>query len=144
MADTHATSGTALRDAHSLSGQGLRFNLDEERRQLDREQGRTSGGRVAKSLAKSDRLRVTLVHLRKGTVVTPESRAGEASVQVLSGRLSLQVDSHAEEASAGDLFVFSQNLREPVRALEDSTLLVTVAWPEGAGAWDLEERQGRH
>ena len=34
-------------------------------------------------------------------------------------------------------------LREPVEALTASAFLVTVAWPEGAGAWAQEASDGQ-
>jgi len=43
---------------------------------------------------------------------------------------------------AGDLIILADNLRKPVEALEDSTLLAVVAWPDGAGAWDGEAANG--
>jgi len=42
------------------------------------------------------------------------------------------------------LGVFSENLRDPIQALEDSTFIVTIAWEEGAGAWDEEARKAGH
>ncbi len=144
MAHAHATSGSPLRDARPLSGQGLRYVLDDERRELADQLGRTTAGRTAKTLAKAGTLRVTLVRLRGGTTVDAESVAGEASVHVLDGRLALHAEGHVLELGPGEIAILSQNLREPVRALEDSTFLVTVAWQEGAGAWDQEERQGHH
>ncbi len=139
----HATSGTGLREPRPLSGQGLCFSLDRERQALNADLQRTSGGRAAKTLAKAGTLRVTMVTLKNGTTVEPEAVAGEASVQVVEGRISLQADGRVLELGRGDLAVLSRNLREPIRAVEDSTILVTVAWEEGAGAWQAEEREGR-
>ena len=89
-------------------------------------------------------LRVTLVQLRAGTTVDPSATAGAASLQVLQGRIALQTGGRTTEVGAGQLVILSENLREPLRATEDSTLLVTVAWEEGAGAWDEEEASGQH
>jgi hypothetical protein len=143
MADTHETTGTRLRESHQLSGQGLHYVLDQEQRELDADIGRTSGGRTAKTLAKSDTLRVTLVHLRAGTTVHPSATAGAASLQVLRGRLAVE-GGDALALGPGELAIFADNLRQPLRATEDCTFLVTVAWDEGAGAWDQEEESGRH
>jgi quercetin dioxygenase-like cupin family protein len=142
--DTHDTTGTNLREAHALSGQGLTYSLDDERRELENELGRTTAGRTAKTLAKAETLRVTLVHVREGTTIHPSAAAGAASVQVLHGRLSVEVDDTPLDLGPGALAIFSNNLQEPLRAVEDSTFLVTVAWEEGAGAWDQEEQEGQH
>jgi quercetin dioxygenase-like cupin family protein len=140
----HATHGSALREARALSGQGLCFALDREVRELAAQLGQASGGRVAKTLAKTGTLRVTLVHLAAGTTVDPEASTGEASVQVLSGQIELNAEGRILELGAGQLVVLGRNLREPLRARQPSTLMITVAWREGAGAWDQETRDGQH
>jgi quercetin dioxygenase-like cupin family protein len=138
----HATSGTAERAAHPLSGQGLLFRLADEVRSLRSDLGRTSGGRAGKTLAKSDGLRVTLVLLQSGVTLDPQASAGGSTLHVLEGRLRVQADSRVLEAQPGDLIVLSDNMREPVKAEEDAAFLVTVAWPEGAGAWEQEATAG--
>jgi len=146
MQESHKTTGTRLRDSHALTGQGLKFVLGEEQKELANDVADTSAGRTAKTLAKSDTLRVTLVYLRAGNTVNPGASAGAASLQVLSGRLAIEGDATpaAAQVGVGELVIFSENLREPIRALDDSAFLVTIAWQEGAGAWDQEEQEGRH
>ena len=145
MSDAHQTSGTRLRDGHAADGQLLRYTIDRERDELLASAGHTSGGRAAKTLAKSDTLRVTLVRLLGGTTVHPSATAGAASLQVIEGRISIgDMQSAGSEATAGELLVFPNNLRDTLRAVEDSTILITIAWEEGAGAWDQEEQEGRH
>jgi quercetin dioxygenase-like cupin family protein len=82
--------------------------------------------------------------LKDGTIVEPSAIAGGASIQILEGRLRLQADGSEITAIPGDLVVMAQNLREPVRAEENAAVLISVAWPPGAGAWEQEERQGKH
>jgi quercetin dioxygenase-like cupin family protein len=143
MRQGHATSGTAQRAAHPLSGQGLLFNLGDEVQSLRADLGRATGGRAAKTLAKSDRLRVTLVLLQGGVTLDPQASAGGASLHVLEGRLRVQADTRVLEARPGDLVVLGENLRQPITAEEEAAFLVTVAWPEGAGAWEQEAATGR-
>lgn len=140
---THSTSGSDDRSARQLSGQGLRFNLQEELRQLQQEQGDLTGGRATKTLAKAGTLRVTLVRAKAGTTIEPSANAGEASLHVLEGRLRVPGDGQSQEVGPGELVVYDQNLRDRIEALQDSAFLVTVAWEEGAGAWDMEEQQGK-
>jgi quercetin dioxygenase-like cupin family protein len=138
----HSTTGTARRPAHTLSGPGLQFHLNEEMQSLRGDLGRTSGGRAAKTLAKAGGLRVTLVLLQGGTTLEPQATAGGASLQVLEGRLHIQADGRELKVERGDLVALSENLRGPIGADEDTAIIVTVAWPEGAGAWDQEARSG--
>ncbi|MBV9133585.1 MAG: hypothetical protein JO318_12860, partial [Chloroflexi bacterium] len=73
-----------------------------------------------------------------------EGSAGGATLQVLEGRLRVQVDGAIQELKAGELMVLEQNLHEPIQAADRSAFLITVYWPEGAGAWSQEQAQGRH
>jgi quercetin dioxygenase-like cupin family protein len=143
MRPGHATSGTAQRAAHPLRGQGLLVKLGDEVQSLRADLGRATGGRAAKTLAKSDRLRVTLVLLQGGVTRDPQASAGGACLHVLEGRLRVQADTRVLEARPGDLVVLGENLRQPIQAEEDAAFLVTVAWPEGAGAWEQEAATGR-
>ena len=56
----HRTTGTARRGAHQMSGRGLVFHVADEIRSLRHDLEHTSGGRAAKTLAKTEGLRVTL------------------------------------------------------------------------------------
>jgi len=118
------------------------FRLADEVRELRQDLGRATGGRSGKTLAKAGGLRVTLVMLDAGVTLDPEAAAGGASVQVLDGRLRVRTDGDEWELAPGDLVALSHNLLEPVRAIERAAFLVTVAWPEGAGAWGQEASTG--
>jgi quercetin dioxygenase-like cupin family protein len=142
MTVAHSTSGTARRPAHNLADDALAFRLSDEIRELTPDLGRATGGRTAKTLAKAAGLRVTLVVLDSGVTVDPEAAAGGASLEVLEGRISVQTDGAQQELGPGELVVLSHNLRDPVQALERAAFLVTVAWPEGAGAWSQEAQAG--
>jgi quercetin dioxygenase-like cupin family protein len=132
------TSGTAHRAARQMSGRGHVFELTAEVRSLRGELHRTSGGRAAKTLAKTDGLRVTLVLLTSGATLNPESTAGGASLHVLEGRVRVQAEGEQRDLAPHDLIVLGENLREPVTAIEEAAFLVTVAWPAGAGASEHE------
>ena len=136
---SHQTTGTARRAAHQLSGEGLRFRLREEIEQLRQDLNKSSGQRSAKTLTKAGMLRVTLVVMEANASMNPEGSRGGATLQVLEGRLQV----HSQEVGSGELVMLDDTLREPIRAVEQSAFLITVAWPEGAGAWSQEAAQGR-
>jgi quercetin dioxygenase-like cupin family protein len=140
MATSHSrqTSGTTHRAARQMSGRGHVFKLSDEVRTLRGELDHTSGGRAAKTLAKTDGLRVTLVLLTSGATLNPESTAGGARLHVLEGRVRVQAEGEQWDLGPRDVIVFGENLREPVTALEEAAFLVTVAWPAGAGAAEHE------
>lgn len=93
ISHSRQTSGTTYRAVRQMSGRGHVFALTDE--VLRGEMEHTSGGRAAKALAKTDGMRVTLVLLRSGATLNPESTAGGASLHVLEGRVRVQ----AEETS---------------------------------------------
>jgi quercetin dioxygenase-like cupin family protein len=133
------TSGTSRRPGRLMSGQGDVFTLADEIQKLKLDLEHTSGGRAAKTLAKTDGLRVTLVLLEQGAMLNPESTAGGASVHVLHGRLHIQLAGDEWDVGPGEMMVLDQNLKQPLSAVEQSAFLVTIAWPAGAGA---SERAG--
>jgi quercetin dioxygenase-like cupin family protein len=143
MTRAHATSGTIRRPPHWLSGDGLVFHLADEIAELRQDLTRSSGHRSAKTLAKAGGLRLTLVVLEPGAMLTPEARAGGASLQVLEGRLRVQTDGEVHELGPGKIVALTQNLHEPIQAIDAAAFLITVAWPEGAGAWPEEAAAGR-
>jgi quercetin dioxygenase-like cupin family protein len=138
----HTTNGTSSRAPRSLSGQGLTFKLSTEIEGLKRDLLHTSGNRAAKTLAKAHNLRVTLITLGAGATLDPHAIAGGAALHVLEGRLTVHPESGTQVLEAGELIVLADNLRKPVEALERTTLLAVVAWPDGAGAWDGEAANG--
>ena len=138
----HETSGTARREPHQMSGRGRVFRIAEEIDGLRRDLEHTSGGRAARTLAKTEGLRVTLVLIKKDVEMNPEATAGGASIEVLTGRLRVLAAGEPWDVGAGELIVLADNLRERITALEETAILLTVAWPVGAGAWEQEVAGG--
>ncbi len=143
MENAHTTTGTERRPKHALNGNDLVFNLTDEIDALQQDLSRSSGHRSAKTLSKTRGLRLTLVVLEANATMAPEASAGGASLQVLDGRLRVQTQGQIHEVGPGQVAVLAENLHEPIQAGERTAFLVTVAWPEGAGAWAEEEAAGR-
>ncbi len=85
-------------------------------------------GRSAESVVSghSNSLRQTVVALAAGRELTEHESPGEATLQVLSGRVRLDAGADSWEGSAGDLLVIPAQ-RHSVHAFEDSAVLLTVA-----------------
>ena len=64
--------------------------------------------------------------LMNSAATAPAGRAGEATVQVLGGRVRLVADATEWEGRDGDLLIVPQ-ARHTLHALEDSAVLLTVA-----------------
>ncbi len=71
-------------------------------------------------------LRQTLIALVAGRRLDEHENPGEATVQVLQGRVRLSSGDVAEEGSAGDLIIVP-DARHALEALEDCAVLLTVA-----------------
>lgn len=70
-------------------------------------------------------LRQTLIALASGQELSEHTSPGEATVQVLEGRVSLHSGADAWEGSAGDLLVVP-NASHSLEALSDSVVLLTT------------------
>ena len=71
-------------------------------------------------------LRQTLIAMKAGTVLGEHEAPGEATLQVLEGRVVLHAASEEWEAAAGDHLVIPQQ-RHDLAAPADSVVLLTVA-----------------
>jgi quercetin dioxygenase-like cupin family protein len=71
-------------------------------------------------------LRQTLIALRAGTSLDEHENPGEATVQVLQGRVSLAVGEDRWNGSPADLMLIPDT-RHALDAVEDSVVLLTVA-----------------
>jgi quercetin dioxygenase-like cupin family protein len=70
-------------------------------------------------------LRQTVLALTAGSSLDEHESPGEATVQVLHGRVRLTAGQLAWEGCAGDLLVVPE-VRHALQALEDSAVLLTV------------------
>lgn len=83
-------------------------------------------GRAAVTVFAGQRLRQTLLTLVAGRELAEHDSPGEATLQVLHGRVRLATADDAQDGSAGDLLVIPP-ARHRLEALEDSAVLLTVA-----------------
>ena len=88
----------------------------------------TDHGRSARTVhgGQGSRLRQTLVALTAGHDLAEHASPGEATLQVLRGRVRLRAQDHTWTATAGDLLVIP-DARHSLHADEDSAVLLTVA-----------------
>ena len=113
---------------HQISGPLLRFRLACEEVAL-REQTAVSSttGRAGKILVKEGALRITQVMLRKGAPLGSHEIAGPTSIHVLRGRLRLTTSDGELELQSGDLVALDAGVAHAAEAIDDCTLLITMA-----------------
>lgn len=71
-------------------------------------------------------MRQTLIALTAGSELAEHENPGEATIQVLTGRVRLDADGHQWEGRQGDLLLVPPN-RHALHALADSVILLSVA-----------------
>jgi quercetin dioxygenase-like cupin family protein len=96
------------------------------REHLDRARD-ASAGRSAQTIfgGHEHMLRQTLVALRATTTLGEHESPGEATLQVLSGRVRLSAGEVVWDGRAGD-FIVIPPARHDLQALEDAVVLLTV------------------
>jgi quercetin dioxygenase-like cupin family protein len=71
-------------------------------------------------------LRQTMLALRAGSILAEHENPGEATLQVLHGRITLVAGPDRWDGSPGDLLIIPDS-RHALEAEEDSVVLLTVA-----------------
>jgi len=111
---------------HDLSAEHLLIDLGEAVIELhglaDADQNRRGI-----TLVKQGGLNVVLTHLHAGSSLAEHAAPAAATVLVLDGRVRVQVGDETFEAPSGRLIAFDAKVRHDVEAIEDATLLLTLA-----------------
>ncbi|CAN5366525.1 cupin domain-containing protein [soil metagenome] len=86
-----------------------------------------SSGRSASTVygGHEHQLKQTVIALRAGQSLSEHPNPGEATLQVLTGRVTLRSGEVSWNGSAGDLLIIPDGLHS-VDAVEDSAILLTV------------------
>jgi quercetin dioxygenase-like cupin family protein len=120
-----------VREPGVLAATSLKFNLDEEIRQLQAEP-RWQAGHTAKTIAKYLDFRVVLVVMKAGAQLVRHRTAGRISIQARRGSIRVlfsgAFESETVGMTAGDLLMLDREAHD-VEALADSAFLLTIAWP---------------
>jgi quercetin dioxygenase-like cupin family protein len=118
-------------------------DLLEEIQSLHKEEAWLQGtGPSSKTLVKHPDLRIILLAMRKNTVMKEHSTAARISVQTLVGHIRLRISGRTVELRLGQLLVLDQCVPHNVEAVEDSALLLTMAWQgKGADICEMNEQK---
>ena len=112
----------------ATGGPVLHLDLATEIDRLRRESC-WSGGRDGKTLLKHGDFRLVLVVARPGVRTRPHRVRGSVAVQVLEGRLRVQVLDEIRELTAGQMLALDPNFPHGLDAMSECAFLLSIAWP---------------
>jgi len=111
-----------------MAGPYLEFDIARELEQLHREPGWQSG-QSARTLVKHDGLRIVLIALKAGSRILEHHTEGHVSIQTVAGHIQIRAQGRSFELRSGGLLALDRALPHDVEAVEESALLLTIAWP---------------
>src|SRR6185369_6046321 len=116
------------REMRPLAGSLLGFDFAAELARLRQETPWTAHGSNGVTLVKHPDLRIVLMALKAGVRIEEHKADGRMSIQALSGAVRLKLSEGTVDLRAGHLLVLDRGVPHDLEALEESELLLTIAW----------------
>lgn len=119
-------------ESRHLGAPLLRLDLAREIEELRQAEPWRTGRHHAKTLVKYPDLRVVLMSLRQGATLGEHKTRGRLSIHTLEGHVLLKLGSQVVDLPAGCLLGLGPSVPHDVEAVEQSVILLTIAWPGAA------------
>ena len=110
-----------------LTGPNLTFDLAAQLEELRREDAYQKHGRAGRTLARSGRMRITLVAMTRGNVIGTHQADSPMTLHVLSGHIRFRAGDGDHELRGGELLFFGPGDAHDLTATEESALLLTIS-----------------
>ena len=110
-----------------LAAPVMTFDLEANLREMRGEESYQRSGRSGRTLAKSGRMRVTLVAMATGNVIGTHQADSPMTLHVLSGHIRFRANDGQHELRAGELLFFGPGDAHDITATEESSLLLTLS-----------------
>jgi quercetin dioxygenase-like cupin family protein len=123
--------GAAEHGGRHLAEPVRELDLSEEAWSLREEDAWRREGHSARTLVKTESLRIVLIDLNVGARLGEHRAVSRMSIQVLTGRIRVELPGDQRELEAGHLLAIDEQIPHDVEALEPSTILLTLAVTEG-------------
>ena len=114
--------------APAMAAPYLEFDLMREIEDLHREPGWHTG-QNARTLVKYDDFRVVLTALKAHARLPGHQTEARISIQTVAGHIQVRAEGRTFDLPQGRLLALDQGIPHDVEALEESALLLTIAWP---------------
>ena len=132
MSDTPQHEPHHRPHAGAMAAPFLEFDLPAELHRLHAETA-WDAGQNARTLIKYDDFRVVLMALKANMRVPEHKTEGRISVHVLAGHIQLKASGRTFSLRPGGILGLDRGVPHAVEALEESALLLTIAWPGTTG-----------
>ena len=123
--DDTATSGSDTRPARELR-QPLVLDVASEAQSLWDEPEWADRDRNSRTVATTERLRITLTALRAGAEIGTDATDDTLAIQAIRGAARVEADGSSLSLAAGQLATIAEPGSWRIRAEEDTVLLLTV------------------
>ena len=110
-----------------LTAPNLTFDLTSQLAELRQEEAYHRSGRAGRTLAKSGRMRVTLVAMTRGNVIGTHQADSPLTLHVLEGHIRFRAGGEDHELQGGQLLFFGPGDAHDLTATEESALLLTLS-----------------